>query len=196
MIAHFLEAFRRPQGPSIQDLRRGFYGELIALQLPEQISEFNLEPIRINLNLAMEQGIKPVSVAETMEQLPNVELSNMVMFDSVGIHPGNHWRVEAIEGSTAVLLHCGGFGLMQSDRELRVLVPTSEPMFTGVSIPNFRVHGQDVGLDHAAAMVRSAWFEATSPFANWYPSELHFNDKTILFADAKGTLTLRLPTAV
>jgi hypothetical protein len=190
MIRNFIETVlgRGERGPSILEVRKARFGDLIALQLPEDISEFHLEPSRLNLRYAMEIGIKPVSISDVISQLPNVSYGNIIYFDSFDMHPGNHWRVEHLEGQTAVLLFCSTFGMKASHKDLRIIVPVSEPLFTGVTLPNFRAHGEHVSLDHAARLVSDSWFAATSPFNFVYPKELAFTDETILFADSAGKL--------
>lgn len=97
---------------------------------------------RLNLEFAKEAGIKPLSCEEIRAQLTDDQIARSVLFDTPpqSGQAGNHWRIigEDNENANTILQLCGEFGNYDITGVSRVTLPVKTPMFTGVSIQEFK----------------------------------------------------------
>lgn len=151
----------------------------------------------LNLRLAKENSIEPISLRGIFSQIKLDEIGKSVLFDSppVAGFAGNHWRVVGINRKEeyATLQLCGEFGIYDYDFMPPVEVPFDTPLFTGISIQQFELGELPATLFEATTAAKE-----TLKSSSKYPENLKHLGEKILWSNPKGVLVTRdyLPSSV
>ncbi len=117
------------------------------------LQEFLSMPIcsnAVNLRLAEEIGIKPLSLREILDQIGLEKIESAVLFDTPPSLLGNHWRVTEMTEETATIQFCSIFGNRDYLRIPPAEVSLDQVLFTGVSIQEFELDGRPATLTEAS----------------------------------------------
>jgi hypothetical protein len=105
-------------------------------------TESLIHDIDDNLERAYENGIKPISLLQILEQVPQGNIEFCVLSDTPMRRaiPGNTWRVASIDhtSATVTLQRCNTLGTRDFTEVSPVTVPSATPMFTTLYIYDYR----------------------------------------------------------
>ena len=134
-----------------------------------------------NLQVAKRVGIKPLTMADILSQIPEDQIHSMVLFDTApnNPYPGNHWRVIDVDQDKkeAVLQHCGNFGNYDHKKIRPLRTPFDWELFTGVSVEHYILDGKKLPL----SLVVKLYEDKTS-------TQIQLTE-TILWSDKAGRLS-------
>lgn len=149
------------------------------------IPSLPLAKIDLNLRIAHENGVKPLSLQDILSQIQLTDIANTVFFDTPPAIPvaGNHWRVIRINPDTksATLHFCGTYGSFDYNNVSPVEVPLTQPLFTGISIQEYKLDNAPATLSQVAQAVADA--------GNEYPrSNIKYLSERIFWSGSEGLL--------